>query len=230
MQCIVPPGLREAFTYRLECRPSMGRQTRKEKQAHTRRSLMRSASKLFSQHGLQNTSIDDVAEDAGYTKGAFYANFASKDELFLEMLDEHFAQRTEELRRILADDSSDDEKAIRAGDDFARMLRSDPEWQRLLFEFTAYAVRNEDFRRELLARRRMLRDTITAALRARADELGIDPSVPVEQVGQMTGAMAAGFAVERLLDGDEVPDELFGTMLLVFFAGLRALAAEPAPR
>ena len=53
-------------------------------------------------------------------------------------------------------------------------------------------------------------------------------AVPIDQVAVMTGAMATGFAVERLLEQDDVPDELFGTMLLVFFAGLRALAAEPA--
>jgi AcrR family transcriptional regulator len=203
----------------------MARQTRKEKQAHTRRCLMRSASKLFAERGLQNASIDDVAEDAGFTKGAFYANFESKEALFLEMLDVRFAERTEEIRRLLAEDSTDEEKAIRAGDDFARMLRSDPEWQRLLFEFTAYAVRNDEFRRELVGRQRMLRETVAAGLRERAAELGIDPAIPVEQVAQMIGAMAAGFAAERLLEGDDVPDELFGTMLLVFFSGLRTLSA-----
>jgi AcrR family transcriptional regulator len=203
----------------------MGRQTRKEKQAQTRRSLMRSASKLFAERGLQNASIDDLAQDAGFTKGAFYANFESKESLFLEMLDERFAERLEQIKGVLASEASDEEKAVRAGDDFTAMLRADPEWQRLLFEFTAYAVRDDDFRRELVARRRDLRATITAALRTRTEQLGIDPTVPVEQIAQMTSAMAAGFAVERLLEGDEVPDEMFGTMLLVFFAGLRALAA-----
>ncbi|HWE33470.1 MAG TPA: TetR/AcrR family transcriptional regulator [Solirubrobacteraceae bacterium] len=207
----------------------MGRQTRKQKQAQTRGSLMRSASKLFAERGLDNASIDDVAREAGFTKGAFYANFGSKEALFREMLDERFAKRTAEIKRLLAEESSDEEKARRAGDDFAQMLRSDPEWQRLLFEFTAYAVRNEDFRRELVARRRILRDTVAAALRERATELGLDPAVPIEQVARMTGAMAAGFAVERMLEGDGVPDELFGTMLLVFFAGLRVLAADAAP-
>ncbi len=203
----------------------MGQQTRKEKQAQTRRSLMRSASKLFAERGLQNASIDDLAEDAGFTKGAFYANFESKESLFLEMLDERFAERLEEIKRVLASEASDEEKAVRAGDDFTAMLRADPEWQRLLFEFTAYAVRDDDFRRELVARRRDLRATIAAALQTRTEQLGLDPTVPVEQIAQMTSAMAAGFAVERLLEGDEVPDEMFGTMLLVFFAGLRALAA-----
>jgi AcrR family transcriptional regulator len=205
----------------------MARQTRKEKQAHTRHCLMKSAAKLFAERGLQNASIDDVAEDAGYTKGAFYANFASKEDLFLEMLDERFAQRLEEIERLIAAEGSDEEKAIRAGEDFTRALASDPEWRRLLFEFTAYAVRNPDFRAELVARRRALRTRIAAALQTRADELGIESTVPIDRVAQMLGAMASGFAVERLLERDAVPDDLFGTMLLVFFTGLRTLAAEP---
>ena len=53
----------------------MHRMSRKEKQAHTRTCLMRSAAKVFAQRGLQNASIDDVAQHAGFTKGAFYANF-----------------------------------------------------------------------------------------------------------------------------------------------------------
>jgi AcrR family transcriptional regulator len=205
----------------------MARQTRKEKQAHTRRCLMRSASKLFAERGLQNASIDDVAEDAGYTKGAFYANFASKEELFLEMLDERFAERADELERLIAGEGSDAEKAVRAGDEITRMLTSDPEWRRLLFEFTAYAVRNEEFRKQLVARRAALRARVAAALQTRADELGLHTGVPADQVALMTSAMASGFAIERLLAHDEVPDELLGTMLLVFFAGLRALAQEP---
>jgi hypothetical protein len=47
-------------------------------------------------------------------------------------------------------------------------------------------------------------------------------------VALMASAMASGFAIEQLLEAEEVPDELFGSMLLLFFAGLRALAAEPA--
>jgi AcrR family transcriptional regulator len=206
----------------------MTRQTRKEKQAHTRNCLMRSASKLFAERGLQNASIDDLAEDAGFTKGAFYANFASKEELFLAMLDERFAERLDEIERLIATEGTDGEKAIRAGEDFAHMLSADPEWQRLLFEFTAYAVRNDEFRAQLVDRRHVLRSRIAAALQTRAEELGIESAVPIDQVAVMTGAMASGFAVERLLGGDEVPDQLFGTMLLVFFAGLRALASEPA--
>src|SRR5207244_1269605 len=91
----------------------MSRLTRKEKQAHTRACLMHSAAKVFAHRGLQQASIDEVAEEAGYTKGAFYANFKSKEELFLAMLDERFAKRIEDIESVIAGEGSAVEKARR---------------------------------------------------------------------------------------------------------------------
>jgi AcrR family transcriptional regulator len=206
----------------------MPRLTRKEKQAQTRSCLMHSAAKVFARRGLQQASIDEVAEDAGFTKGAFYANFKNKEELFLAMLDERFTERVEDIERVIAGEGTTSEKARRAGDDFAKMMSADPEWRRLFFEFSAYAARNEDFRQELVTRYRWMRDRIAAALRARHEELGIEPALPFEQVALMTCAMANGVALETMLEGEAIPEELYGTMLMVFFAGLGALGQTPA--
>jgi AcrR family transcriptional regulator len=205
----------------------MPRLTRKEKQAHTRACLMQSAAKVFTRRGLQQASIDEVAEDAGFTKGAFYANFKSKEELFLAMLDERFAERIEKIEHVIAGEGTAAEKARRAGDDFTHVISADLEWQRLFFEFSAYAARNDEFRQELVTRYRAMGDRIAAALQARADELGHEPPLPPDQVALMTCAMANGFALEKLLQPEAVPDELYGTMLMVFFTGLAALK-QPA--
>jgi AcrR family transcriptional regulator len=180
---------------------------------------------VFARRGLQQASIDEVAEDAGFTKGAFYANFKSKEELFLAMLDERFAKRIADIERVIAGEGSTAQKAQRAGDEFVRMIRADPEWERLFFEFCAYAARDEEFREELLTRYRAMRDRIAAALEAHAGELGKEATLPFEQVALMSSVMANGFALEKLLEGDAVADELYGTMLMVFFAGLDALNA-----
>jgi AcrR family transcriptional regulator len=208
----------------------MPRLSRKEKQAHTRSCLMSSAAKVFARRGLQQASIDEVAEDAGFTKGAFYANFKNKEELFLAMLDERFAQRIEEIERVIAGEGTTAEKARRAGADFTNMIAADPEWERLFFEFSAYAARNEDFREELVTRYGSMRDRIAAALQARHEEFGIDSALPFDQVALMTCAMGNGFALEKLIEGDAVADELYGTMLMVFFAGLAALKEAEAVR
>ena len=201
----------------------MGRLTRKEKQALTRECLMHSAARVFARRGLQQASIDEVAEDAGFTKGAFYANFKNKEELFLAMLDERFAKRIEEIEEVIAGEGSAAQKARRVGDQLAHTLRADREWERLFFEFSAYAVRDEDFRQELVTRYRTMRDRIAAALRADLERGGKEATLPLEQVALMTTAMSHGFALEKLLEGDAVPDELYGTMLMIFFAGLDAL-------
>jgi len=201
----------------------MPRLTRKEKQAHTRECLMQSAARVFTRRGLQQASIDEVAEDAGFTKGAFYANFKSKEELFLAMLDERFSERIEEIERVIAGEGTTAEKAQRAGDDFTQMIVADPEWQRLFFEFSAYAARNDEFREELVTRYRSMRDRIAAALRARAEAAGFESALPYDQIALMTCAMANGVALEKLLEGEEVPDDLYGTMLTLLFAGLDTL-------
>jgi AcrR family transcriptional regulator len=202
------------------------RLTRKEKQARTRTCLMSSAAKVFARRGMEQASIDEVAEDAGYTKGAFYANFKSKEELFLAMLDERFAERLEQCDRVMASGGSPVEQARQIGLDFMRYVAADPEWERLFFEFAAYAARNDEFRQELVTRYRSLRERIADSYRRRAEELGVEPPIPVEDLATMTFAMANGVALEKLLEPDAVPEDLYATMLSLFFTGLGDLAAE----
>jgi AcrR family transcriptional regulator len=190
---------------------------------------MRSAARVFARRGLQQASIDEVAEDAGFTKGAFYANFKSKEELFLAMLDERFAKRIEDIERVVAGEGSTAQKARRAGDQFVQRLSADREWERLFFEFSAYAARDEDFRQELVTRYRAMRDRIAAALEAHAEEAEKEPTLGSDQVALMVCMMGNGFALEKLLEGDAVPDELYGTMLMIFFAGLDALNVASPP-
>ncbi len=204
------------------------RLSRKEKQAHTRARLIEAAGKVFARSGLHQASIDEVAEEAGFTKGAFYANFGSKEELFLAMLDERFAARLGELERATASDESPEEQARQAGTDFSRAIAADPEWERLFFEFAAHAGRDERFRVELVERYRALRARIEELYRRRIErDPEIDaPPLPLDKITLMTFAMVNGMALEKMLEPDAVDDELYGTMLMIFFTGLRTLVQE----
>src|SRR5208282_5422165 len=182
----------------------MGRLTRKEKQAQTRASLMHSAACVFARRGLQAASIDEVAEEA---------NFKNKEELFLAMLDERFSKRIENIEQVIAEGGSATEKAQRAGDKLVESMRADAEWERLFFEFSAYAARDPNFREELVTRYRAMREGIAAALEAGHADTGKSWTLAPQQVALMTCAMGNGFALEKLLEGDAVPDELYGTML-----------------
>ena len=203
----------------------MPRLSRKEKQAQTRSSLMSSAAKIFCKHGMEKASIEEVAEDAGYTKGAFYANFKSKQELFLAMLDERFTERIEEVDRAFAAGSGESppEQARHAAADFAHALRTDPAYKRLYLEFASYALRDEDFRQELLTRFATLRERLEAVYRRRAEEYGLELDIPLERVVRMVIAMADGWMMWQLLEPEGIDEELLESMMEIFTIGIGVL-------
>lgn len=191
----------------------------------TRAALLDAAGDAIGRRGLRDASIDEIAASAGFTKGAFYANFASKEELFLALLDLHFDRRGEQMHDALATDEDPEVQARRSADEFVAMLTANPEWQRLFFEFAAHAARHEAFRVQLVERYRRMRAQMAEDYRRRAEELGLDLPVPAEHLALMTFAMGNGVAMERLLEPDAVPDDLFGSLLEIWVAGLRALAS-----
>jgi AcrR family transcriptional regulator len=196
--------------------------TRKESQARTREALMESAATLAVRRGIEGASLDEVAGLAGVTKGAVYANFSSKEDLFMSMLDAHFEARLEELDRIMSTEADPDAQAREAAQGLMRVLAAQPEWHQLFFEFAVHATRNEAFRQQLVARYRLLRERLANLLAERVERLGIDPIVPPADVAAMAFAMANGIALERLLEPEAVPDTMFGDMLAAFFTGLRS--------
>jgi AcrR family transcriptional regulator len=190
---------------------------------------MESAATVAARRGIQGASLDEVAGLAGVTKGAVYANFSSKEDLFLSMLDAHFEARLDELDRIMSTEADPDAQAREAAQGLMRVLAAHPEWHRLFFEFAVHATRNESFREQLVARYRLLRERIADLLAERVERLGIEPVVPTTEVAAMAFAMANGMALERLLEPEAVPDTLFGEMMATFFTGLRARAGVPPP-
>jgi AcrR family transcriptional regulator len=198
--------------------------TRREKQQRTRKSLLRAAAKLFCKRGLEGASIDEVAQAAGYTKGAFYANFKSKEELFLVMLDERFAEELERLDRALAGTQEPQEEARAAAVDFVHAA-TDQDWPKLYFQFVAHAARNEEFRQELATRHRAMRARLSEILERWKRGTGHASPVPIEQVTAMMSFMADGFLVDRIVE-PELSEELYATMVGVFLRGLEAMAVE----
>jgi len=197
--------------------------SRKEKQAKTRSALLSSAAKLICRKGISEASIDDVATDAGYTKGAFYANFKSKEELFLVMLDQRYAEELERLEAGLPGEGARAEEVRESAEDFIRFVWSDPQWPRLYFEFVTYAARNPEFRQELATRDRAMRQGIAEILRRWAADFPAQPPIPYEDLAMMLFCMADGFLMAQLKE-PELGEELYGTMMATFFRGVGASA------
>jgi AcrR family transcriptional regulator len=197
--------------------------TRKQKQERTRSSLLRSAAKLICRKGITEASVDDIAADAGFTKGAFYANFKSKEEMFLVMLDEKYAAELERLEAHLPGEGLPADEVRESAEDFIRFARSDPEWPKLYFEFVAYAARSTEFREELATRDRAMRQRIADVIRAWAADLPGDPPFSYEDLALMLFSMANGFLMTQLIEPD-IDEGLYGTMNATFFRGIGATA------
>lgn len=197
----------------------MARLTRKERQAHTRRRLVDAAAHVGARRGLAAASLDEVAQVAGYTKGAVYANFASKEELFLAVLDERFAERLEEIERVFDTDAAPTVQAAEAGAELSRAMAADRDWQRLFLEFAVHAARDAAFRERLTARYRTLRERIAAILERRMQETGVTAAVSPADLALMTFAMANGVALESLLEPEAVPEDLLARMYAILAEG-----------
>lgn len=197
--------------------------TRAERKAETRAALLDSAARLFSESGLEGTSVEQIAADAGFTKGAFYASFKSKEELFLVMLDEKYAAELERFEAGLPGEGSPAEEVRAAAEDFIRFVWSDPQWPKLYFEFVAYAVRHPHFRQELAGRDRALRERMATLIRAASEDLPAMLPFPAEDLAMMLFCMANGFLMAQLVE-PELRGELYGTMQATFFQGVAASA------
>src|ERR1035441_9340285 len=92
------------------------RLTRQESKTLTQEKLLGAAAKLFARRGVAGASIEEIAETAGFSRGAFHANFKSKDDLFLTLVEKHFQAITAEIHASIAASHSAEEtlKNLRA--------------------------------------------------------------------------------------------------------------------
>jgi AcrR family transcriptional regulator len=201
------------------------RLTRAEQREKTRMCLVQAAAKVFSRRGYDKASLDEVAEEAGFTKGAVYSNFKGKEDLFLATIDAHFEQRLESIKRVMAEEPDEQGTAHAAGMDFMNQLNADPEYFALFFEFWAYAQRNPDVKRKFLPRVQRFRTALAALFEAKSDD-GFELPMPPQQLAGMLIAMAAGVAMERELDPRAVPDDMYARMLQYFFRGMVAVEED----
>jgi AcrR family transcriptional regulator len=201
------------------------RLSRKEQQARTRGHLIQAAGRVFARRGLHQASVEQIAAEAGYTKGALYANFASKEDLFLALLEERFADRIEALDAELARPGSPEDHARAGGADFIAYLQRDAEWERLFFEFAAHAARDDTFRGELLERWNALIERMASLIERYGERAGVVPPGSVAYFALMIFTMANGVALQRTIDPD-VPDALLPDMLELLTLGVLAKAAQ----
>lgn len=201
------------------------RLTRGERKARTRADLTTAARRVFLRRGFHGASVDEIAQEAGYTKGAVYSNFADKDALFLAVLEAHYEQRVEAYAGIMLD-GDDLEAAFRSvGRFMADADAREPAWLPLVSEFIAHAARDEELRQELVQTRERFLAAIAAIIDETRARYGLEYRVSALDIARGSSVLARGFAAERLLDPTAVPPELFVELHTAYLRGL-ALPAE----
>src|SRR5688500_4042105 len=92
---------------KLRSRMKRKRMTQAERREETREQVLAAAARVFAKRGFHGTSLNAIAEEAGYSRGAVYYNLADKEELFLDLLDRRYAEPSQDLREVFA--GTDDE-------------------------------------------------------------------------------------------------------------------------
>ncbi len=188
----------------------MARKTRAETQATTRAQLVATAKQMFFEDGYHPTSLEKVADAAGYSKGAVYSNFRNKDELCTAVLDEVRAERLEEVVEMMArPDTPARIEALRA---WAERVIGDPGWTSLEVEFAVHARRNAALRTELAGRLDGILQMLTAAAES-ADTP--DLKVPGRETATVMLALGVGLGLLRSVDPDVSVNGLIDTLRLL---------------
>ena len=190
--------------------------TRAEKQAETKAALIDAADELFVERGFQAASAEAIASRAGYTRGAFYSNFSSKEELFAELLQ----RRVYDLYREMARETTDAVVAHEAptpretGERLAA-IQAAPEGRwlfRLWLELLAHAGRDESFRAIARGFWSATRTLSEGAIQAAFDAAGVAPPAPARDIASAMIAMDIGLALQHFVDPEAVPLELYPTL------------------
>jgi len=183
----------------------------------TRARLLAAAGTVFDAGGYQSTSLDDVAETAGLTKGAIYSNFGSKDDLFAALMSTRIRERLDRVTEEVGDQDSADALARGAGKALTDATLGDPEWHVAFLEFWTRAMHNEAVREAFAAGRATSRRIISQYLAEQATRGNIVLPLEPDRLATAILALSNGLAIEHLLDAD--PDrELLPDLLRMILA------------
>ena len=195
------------------------RRSRDERKAETRAALIDAAGRVFARRGYHAASVDEIAEDAGYSTGALYSNFEGKEDLFLALLQREIERHTAAVSAAVAERTSLDERARGGAEYWPDFLDREPELVLLFMEFWAYAVRNPEVRSRFAARYAEVRSALARIIGEGARELGVELARPPEHLATAIDALADGFALQKLADPESVPDELLADALAMLLEG-----------
>lgn len=188
--------------------PGKKRLTRVEQKARTRRRLLEAAARLFAAQGFAATGLDEIAEEAGLTKGAVYSNFTSKADLALGVLDELAVRpKLDIFSRVDAGEDFDDQHR-HGGKLLAEAIDASSLWFQVEVQCILQAERDPELRQRLTKRDTALRSSLAASISKRMEEAGWNADTSTDRIVAALIAVSSGIALQRLKNPGLVPDEL----------------------
>ncbi|BBZ71181.1 TetR/AcrR family transcriptional regulator [Mycobacterium paraseoulense] len=173
--------------------------------------ILDAASKVFAAEGFAGATIDAIGQTAGFTKGAVYSNFESKDELFLALVDREFELRGEQI--AIALDRSDGDTAAAAREVSRSVLdsvRDHSDYYVLLVEYWLRAQRDPQLRERLIERRRAAADQ---ALHIVESTDTVPGDRRLADIAQLVVTLNLGVAMEEVLRPGTINPELLAQLI-----------------
>ena len=198
------------------------RLTRTESRARTRAALIRAGGEVFVERGFHGTSVEAIAERAGFTRGAFYSNFSSKEELFAELLQStvYAAYRAMEEEQLASEAPLP--TARESAEQLARIqAHPDGRWMfRLWLELLLQAGRDERMRELAVEFWRTNRGLLVKLAERRFREVGREPPLEPHVLASAMIAMDIGLAIQHYVDPDAVPLDVYPDVFGALFDSL----------
>jgi AcrR family transcriptional regulator len=169
----------------------------------TRARLVKAAIKAVARDGFHAASVNAIAQSAGFSIGALYANFNGKDDLFFAVFEEHVRWFEERVANVAA--AADPSAAI---EEAAASMARDRSQFLIFVEFWAYAVRKPKLRQKFAARMADMRAVLAEALEERARREQVSYGLPLESIALLGLALGRGLTLERFADPAAVSDEM----------------------
>jgi AcrR family transcriptional regulator len=205
-------------------RPS--RRGREEKKASTRAAILQAAGRVFAREGYRGASLEQVADEAGFTKGAVYSNFSSKEQLFLLLLEREEARRQAELVMVVAAASDIDAKAAAAGHWAADVVDEQRQWCLLFIEFWSHAVRDDRLRPRLAELYAQWRRTVAELMQLEAQRLNLILPLSAEDLATAVIAVSDGYALQQLAEPSRFESDSLENIFRVLFAAMIAMSRD----
>jgi AcrR family transcriptional regulator len=187
--------------------------------------LLSASLRVFARRGYREAGVDEIAAEAGYSKGALYWHFSGKEELLTALLEERIDAPMRDRVALLESAPPERDMSVEATRAFAQQLEQEREAMLLEREYWSLAIRDPELRARYAERETELRGALAAAMEARARHLGTpDLTMSAEDVARIVMSIIGGLAVDELIEPGSVRPELLGEALALVYAGLVARA------